>query len=237
MYGRKPKGQPSWQAVIHWFAHRHPALHIKYKSVITLHLLIFRKRRMRKIKFRASPTDHGACRIGGCALIGGITEWPTHPNSQEPLTLVASLEASTLFNSPVTFKYVSIFSYYSSENYFLDEICYHGSPEELKDILDGTSRVMLHAEGLPISEGHAIPEMEMHIEDNDSGLFHGSGVGDAPCLLQHEPLDLAEFEFKLQLYSSDFPKPFNDIFGISDAIGYLYINKKAGTGLFFVQTT
>jgi len=46
--------------------------------------------------------------------------------------------------------------------------------------------------------------------------------------------------FALQLRSSDFPEKFKDIFGILDALGYLYLRQMCDSldsGLFFIQTT
>ena len=52
------------------------------------------------------------------------------------------------------------------------------------------------------------------------------------------PLDLLEeYEFVMQLYSSDFPEPFKDIFYLTDAVGCLLLKKDgSGNGLFFVHT-
>lgn len=192
---------------------------------------------MKKIYFNTPSTSDRESRIGGNALIGGIIEWPTLSENEEPLTLVASIEACSIFNNQPPFKYISIFSYYSADDYFLDRVCYHGDPDELRDILGGTTKVVLHDEGLPINKGYNIPAMKMDVDTNDSGLFQGSGVGATPSMLQNEHLNLSDFEFKMQIYSSDFPKPFDDIFGLSDAIGYLYIKNDLSSGLFFVQTT
>lgn len=60
-------------------------------------------------------------------------------------------------------------------------------------------------------------------------------------MLQNENLELDDLKFSLQFRSSDFPEKFQDIFGVVDALGYLFLRE--GTqlsdkdGLFFVQTT
>ncbi|MFE0838441.1 hypothetical protein ACFW4V_37055, partial [Streptomyces sp. NPDC058825] len=68
--------------------------------------------------------------------------------------------------------------------------------------------------------------------------YQGSGIGVPPGFLQNENLALDKgLEFSLQLYSGDFPANWTDIFGLSDALGYLFIDGKRSEGLFFAQVT
>jgi hypothetical protein len=184
-------------------------------------------------------------RIGGEALIGGIIDWPNNSNS-EPLTLVASVP-NTFITRHTGIKlrqdlYTSTFSYYSETEYFLDQITYHGNPDELSCINHGTTRVVQHPLGKNIHAGPIIPPHlieigEFTVDNEDCG----SRIGGNPCLLQNESLDTHDMKFAIQFRSADFPKIFNDIFGILDALGYLFLKENsqlsAEDGLFFVQTT
>ncbi|MTW02888.1 hypothetical protein [Pseudoduganella ginsengisoli] len=184
-------------------------------------------------------------RIGGEALIEGVTDWPLSPNGL-PLTLVASIPNSfiakhTGFELPED-HYTSVFSYYSDSDYFLDQITYHGDPDELSYLMQGSTKVIQHRIGGNISKGTFIPSHLMEIgsfTSNDKDC--GSRIGGNPCLLQNETIQTEEFIFALQLRSSDFPSKFNDIFGIPDALGYLFLRENPQVsdrcGLFFVQTT
>lgn len=193
----------------------------------------------------AVSSDLHEPRIGGAALIGGNIAWPKHPNG-EPLSLIASIPNEFIINATgidlVPGLYTSIFSYYSDSEYFLDEITYHGSPEELDCIRKGSTKVIQHPIGAADSQGTAIPPHRVELgsptlDDKDCG----SRIGGSPCLLQNEELNLQDMRFTLQLRSSDFPSKYSDIFGVPGAMGYLYLcpsEAKAGeSGLFFSQTT
>lgn len=183
-------------------------------------------------------------RIGGAALIGGIADWPESENGS-PLVLVASIPNIFISNATglklAPELYTSIFSYYSEVDYFLDEITYHGAQGELECLRRGSTRVLQHPLGSSITQSFGIPPYLLELgqfvpESNDCG----SRIGGPPCLLQNEFLDLQDTSFALQLRSSDFPQKYNDIFGISDALGYLYLREggeSPNEGLFFVQTT
>ena len=60
--------------------------------------------------------------------------------------------------------------------------------------------------------------------------------------LKHIPekLELASYQFCMQIYGGDFPEEFQDIFYLDDAIGYLFLSKEEkanDVGVFFVQCT
>lgn len=192
---------------------------------------------MKKLLIGAECHDALDPRIGGGALIGGLASWPT-TSSGEELQLVASLPTKFLGLERGD-EYVSVFSFYSRDDYFLDRITYHGDPEEMRVIKAGKStQVLFHKKGAEIFGGDVIPARKLIVQDEAVQPYQGSGIGMPPGFLQNENLSLDEgLEFSLQLYSGDFPSGWTDIFGLSDAVAYLFIDKGKREGLFFVQVT
>ncbi len=183
-------------------------------------------------------------RIGGFSLLPEDVEWPKNPRG-EKLVLIASI-SSKMINELVGTNYpddtiLSVFSTYNEE-YFLDVITYHGSKEELKNIKSGFTRVILHKTGSGRSEAHyyiSARKIEL-VEKTDEQNYTASKIGGMPGLLQNEPLNIGNKLFCLQLYSADFPEGCDDIFYLSDAVGYLFISVDANyndSGMFFVQTS
>lgn len=154
-------------------------------------------------------------RIGGEALIGGVAAWPVGPNG-EPLVLIASIPNSFIAQATglrlATDFYTSVFSYYSADDYFLDQITYHGAPEEISLIKQGTTKVLQHPAGTSVSQSTVVPMHRLELGEsviNDSDC--GSRIGGKPGLLQNEQLDLQGLAFALQLRSADSPKDYVDI--------------------------
>ncbi|WP_063902042.1 hypothetical protein [Burkholderia stagnalis] len=192
---------------------------------------------MKKLLTGAECHDALDPRIGGGALIGGLVSWPT-TSSGEELQLVASLPAKFLGLEGGD-EYVSVFSFYSRDDYFLDRITYHGDPEEMRVIKVGKyTQVLFHKKGAEIFGGDVIPAKKLIVQDETVQPYQGSGIGMPPGFLQNENLNIDQgLEFSLQLYSGDFPSGWTDIFGLSDAVAYLFIDKDKREGLFFVQVT
>ena len=77
-------------------------------------------------------------------------------------------------------------------------------------------------------------------EMNEFDDYNGSLFGANPVFLQEEKLELASYQFCMQIYGGDFPEEFQDIFYLDDAIGYLFLSKEEkanDVGVFFVQCT
>ncbi|WP_338767683.1 hypothetical protein [Massilia sp. METH4] len=196
----------------------------------------------RRLVFIVPSTNPRDARIGGGALIGEICDWPVAPDGS-PLLLVASIPGAFIGkHASVELPpdiFISVFSYYSQDDYFLDQISYHGDQQELACIESGTTKVIMHARGQEIFQPDSIPAYRMDLSedpvvDNDCGSYIGCG----PSFLQNERLDLAGLQFALQIRSSDFPEKYSDVFGLPDATGYLYLGKsESRPGLFFAQVT
>ncbi|MDC7240887.1 MAG: DUF1963 domain-containing protein [Spirochaetales bacterium] len=179
-------------------------------------------------------------RIGGHSFLPEAIEWPQNENG-EKLVLIASIPLSFIKDkSPAdSHTYLSVFSTYSREDYFLDAISYHGNEAEFRNINGRFTKVLLHAKGKPRTEadilipGHCI-ELEDSVPKNPEHT--GSRMGGDPGFLQRGELHhIKDYNFVLQLYGGDFPEGFEDIFYLSDAVGYLFL--KDDSGLFFAQAT
>jgi uncharacterized protein YwqG len=196
----------------------------------------------KRLIFTAPSNDPYEARIGGGALFEGVEDWPNAPDGT-PLMLIASIPSNfiaqhTGIKLPKNF-FVSIFSYYSDVEYFLDQITYHGDPDELSLIKSGTTKVIQHYAGKEICQSCFIPPRRLEIREiiTDEEDCE-SRIGGAPFLLQNERLNLQKLSYILQLRSSDFPAKYSDIFGVSDALGYLYLQEGGvSEGIFFAQTT
>ncbi|WBS02549.1 hypothetical protein OU994_30650 [Pseudoduganella sp. SL102] len=196
----------------------------------------------KRLLFTNESTDPFEARIGGGALIGGVAEWPVAPDGTL-LMLVASIPNTFLAQHTgvrlSSGMFTSVFSYYSEADYFLDQINYHGHPEELAVIDSGTTRVIQHPAGQEICQPYAIAAYRMDTgEAVTDDADCGSRIGGKPTFLQNEEMDLDGFNYILQLSSSDFPSRHADIFGLSDAVAYLYLpDTKDVEGKFFSQVT
>ncbi|AXF19441.1 hypothetical protein CUJ89_02205 [Burkholderia pyrrocinia] len=193
---------------------------------------------MRVLSIGDSRRDELEPRVGGVALLGSIENWST-TTSGEPLHLIASFPARFLGIERGRDEFVSVFSFYSKRHYFLDRVTYHGDPSEMRVIEgEGTTRVVFHDRQCEVFEANTIPTRRLIAGELAERAFQGSGLGGFPGFLQNESIAIdSRFEFALQLYGGDFPEGWSDIFGLSDAVGYLFVDKLAGEGLFFVQAT
>ncbi len=196
------------------------------------------------INFEEVDNEMNILRIGGKSFLPDDVQWPVNPNG-EKLTLIFNLPTSFL-NSNLQFHFpedmiISVFTTYNTDKYFLDSIVYHGNNEELKNIKNGFTKVILHSEGSPRNDSDfLIPARKIVIGEkvNELDDCYCSLIGKEPVFLQQENLELDSYQFCMQIYGDDFPEEFNDIFYLSDSIGYLFLSKEGNVndaGLFFTQ--
>lgn len=177
------------------------------------------------IAFTDITQDANEPRIGGLSCLPEEFSWPENPDG-EKLTLAMHLPARFL-NETLGCTYpeataISVFTTYNRNNYFLDNIVYHGDPLELDIIKRGFTKVIVHPIGQPRNESEfTVPARAItlgdRIEDEVGASFTGSKLGGSPGYLQNESLQLDEFMFCVQLYGGDYPEEYNDIFYLSDA--------------------
>ena len=122
---------------------------------------------------------------------------------------------------------IYVFSYYDKEDYFLDYIT------EIDDAIQGYTKVIIgdkHQFKFNIDNFYPINPIE--------NLDEMSFLGGQPEYLQQESDDFLEkYIFIGQILGMDLPEEVNEIFYLTENIGYIFINRDLSGGLFFVQTT
>ena len=124
-------------------------------------------------------------------------------------------------------KAIYVFSYYDKEDYFLDYIT------EIDDAIQGYTKVIIgdkHQFQFNLDNFYPINPIE--------NLDEMSFLGGQPEYLQQESDDFLEkYIFIAQILGMDLPEEVNEIFYLTENIGYIFINRDLSGGLFFVQTT
>ena len=122
---------------------------------------------------------------------------------------------------------IYVFSYYDKEDYFLDYIT------EIDDAIQGYTRVIVGDKNqfkFNLDKFYPINPIE--------NLDEMSFLGGQPEYLQQEREDcLEKYIFIGQILGMDLPEEVNEIFYLTENIGYIFINRDLSGGLFFVQTT
>lgn len=124
-------------------------------------------------------------------------------------------------------KAIYVFSYYDKEDYFLDCIT------EIDDAIQGYTKVIIGDKNqfkFNLDKFYPINPIE--------NLDEMSFLGGQPEYLQQESYDfLVKYIFIGQILGMDLPEEVNEIFYLTENIGYIFINRDLSGGLFFVQTT
>lgn len=124
-------------------------------------------------------------------------------------------------------KVIYVFSYYDKEDYFLDYIT------EIDDAIQGYTKVIIGDKNqfkFNLDKFYPINPIE--------NLDEMSFLGGQPEYLQQESYDFLEkYIFIGQILGMDLPEKVNEIFYLTENIGYIFINRDLSGGLFFVQTT
>jgi len=175
-----------------------------------------------------------------------VSVWPKNPDGQDLLLLFTinckaarkQLDRSDLPDSG----FIHVFSTYDKEDYFLDFLTFD-EVEQKKGIASYTYVVHVDQIGAIRSPGLSIPLQYAKFEPStvkDDEISVASLVSSgAPCGAVIPKVLESNFSFFCQIYSSDFPAPFQDALYMTDAVGYLLVNKQMGNdvadGCFFVQ--
>ncbi|WP_198431230.1 hypothetical protein, partial [Snodgrassella alvi] len=138
-------------------------------------------------------------------------------------------------------KYISVFSTYNENRYFLDDIVYSGDDAELDHLKSGFTRVTLtDISKLCENSNNLVPQYlelkKTQLENSDYPTFSFLSNKIPNGIVACEKL-MHEYDFIGQLYSSDIPVHDGGALFLSDAIGYLFLKKKIddfnNAGLFF----
>lgn len=198
----------------------------------------------------AAAADDAVITLGGDRA--HIAVWPLDPEGQ-PLCLVATIDCAAFKSAtgasgmPVNGQ-LQVFSTYSQTDYFLENIVYDPDyfilPDDSDEARPAYTRVTFSPSGSAApshtSPVDGIPATPMHLQDETIGAddfpVFSLAAAEPPKGLVVPAALKDDYAFVLQLYSSDFPAPFKDIFYLTDAVGYLFLKKDgSGQGVFFVQ--
>ncbi|OKP23409.1 hypothetical protein [Serratia fonticola] len=192
------------------------------------------------------PNEDSGVKFGGGAFIEG--EWPKNPIGED-LTLLLTIDSDKLNERVNTFKlpegkYISVFSTYNENRYFLDDVVFFGDDVELNYIKSGFTRVTLsESSKLSVNSNNLnCKNVKLEVRELDSSDYPAFSFlsNEIPKgMVGYESL-LSEYNFICQLYSADIPSEDGGVLGLSDAVGYLFLKKEIedynDAGLFFVQT-
>jgi len=145
----------------------------------------------------------------------------------ENLLTIAPQFKTDFQNKEYKDKVIYVFSYYDKEDYFLDYIT------EIDDAIQGYTKVIIGDKNqfkFNLDKFYPINPIE--------NLDEMSFLGGQPEYLQQENDNFLEkYIFIGQILGMDLPEKVNEIFYLSENIGYIFINRDLSGGLFFVQTT
>ncbi|CAM3321174.1 DUF1963 domain-containing protein [Pseudomonas plecoglossicida] len=175
-----------------------------------------------------------------------VSEWPKNPEGQDLLllfTIDCKVARQRLNRTDLPAGgFLHVFSTYDSNEYFIDSITV--DEVQLQKGMASYTYVV-HADDVePIkSPRPSIPLQLADFEEttiDDDELSVLSLIADEAPAGALIPVQLSvDYNFLCQIYSSDFPAPFEDALYMTDGVGYLLINKQIGggksDGCFFVQ--
>lgn len=145
----------------------------------------------------------------------------------ENLLTIAPQFKTDFQNKEYKDKAIYVFSYYDKEDYFLDYIT------EIDDAIQEYTKVIVGDKNqfkFNLDKFYPINPIE--------NLDEMSFLGGQPEYLQQESDDFLEkYIFIGQILGMDLPEEVNEIFYLTENIGYIFINRDLSDGLFFVQTT
>lgn len=198
---------------------------------------------MKVFKIVNTPTRGGIIFGGDEAY---VDSWPRNPEGQD-LTLMFTLECTVLKeklqrNDLPSHGVLHVFSTYDPEEYFLDLITYDQVSQK-KDSPSYTFAVHSNSQKICKSPCASIPLQYADLVEETIG---DEEISVASLFADYAPRGAmvpenieCHYNFLCQIYSSDFPSPYENAFYLTGGVGYLLINKNLGDekadGCFFVQ--
>lgn len=194
----------------------------------------------------SSDNNDSGIKFGGGAFIE--KDWPKNPLGED-LALLMTIDSNKLNNEISRFKlpkgsYISVFSTYNENRYFLDDIVFFGDDVELNYIKSGFTKVTVSNSSQLNKSGNTFPcqriklnKKQINNEDYPAFSFLSNEIPNG--IVGYDKI-VKDYDFICQLYSTDIPSKDGGALGLSDAIGYLFLKKNIddvdNAGLFFVQT-
>ena len=128
------------------------------------------------VRFEKVDNELNILRIGGKSFLPPDVEWPTNPNG-EKMVFIFNIPTNFL-NSTLQFNYpkdqvISVFTTYNREDYFLDSIVYNGDIEELQNIKNGYTKVILHSVASPRNDADFLISAREIVIDKEMNEFDG----------------------------------------------------------------
>ncbi|MNJ44928.1 DUF1963 domain-containing protein [Pseudomonas alkylphenolica] len=175
-----------------------------------------------------------------------VSVWPKNPEGEDLLLLFTiNCKAARLRLNRTDLPedgVIHVFSTYDKDGYFLDLLTFD-EVQQQKNVAAYTCVVHSKQKELIDSPVEAIPLQFADFKEvsfEESEICVSSLVSTVAPLGAMIPQELASgYEFFCQVYSSDFPAPFQDALYLTDAVGYLLVSKEFGgekaDGCFFVQ--
>ena len=119
-----------------------------------------------------------------------------------------------------------VFSYYDEHDYFL------GNITELQPALLDTCVEIVH------KNLHDFDHQKFFTPEFNTDPDAMSFIGGSPVYLQHTlPDGLDDYVFVGQISGADLPSSLDDLFYLTENVGYIFVKKDLTGGLFFVQAT
>ncbi|CAI3803442.1 hypothetical protein GLGCALEP_03366 [Pseudomonas sp. MM221] len=175
-----------------------------------------------------------------------LAQWPQNAEGQDLLllfTIDCNVARCRLKRTDLPLSgFLHVFSTYDPDEYFIDLITVD-EVQQSKGVASYTYVVHSESEQVVKSPRSSIPLRfadfeECYIDDGELSVSSLSAIN--PPLGALIPDEISEsFNFLCQVYSSDFPAPYQDALYMTDGVGYLMINRTLGDyksdGCFFVQ--
>ncbi|WP_373233283.1 DUF1963 domain-containing protein [Cohnella sp.] len=161
-----------------------------------------------------------------------VERWPQNPDGDD-LTLLFSIDCAALQKETAredlpSEGIIHVFSTYSKQDYFLDYITYSGDPAEYELITSGYTSVTYSEINMKEirSPAASMPKLNMELvdyaiteEEFSTASFISLSVPNG--ILAADQIS-GDYNFFCQVYSSDFPEPYQDALYLTDAIGCLF---------------
>lgn len=174
-------------------------------------------------------------------------EWPKNPKGED-LQLIITLDSDACnqsFAKPLlpSGKYISVFSTFNPQRYFLDDLVFTGDERDYQYIHTRFTKVVVSNTASKQIHTNCLPEIKMQLVpyqiEDDAFPAYSFLSSSIPNGLKGYYGLLDEYDFVAQFYGANLSEQQTGLLGLSDANGYLFLKKHItddmDAGFFFVQ--